>query len=95
MMMDSDNILTISEAQSQGISKIVSNAKSGRRIVVTRQGHPAAAVVDIETLDRLQRVEEIEENARLMALVLARMVTDNGHRTSLDDVLKELGIEED
>lgn len=36
--------------------------------------------------------EQAAEDAADLALVASRMATDNGNRTSLDDVMAELGI---
>lgn len=52
-----------------------------------------AAVVGIEAVERLARLEELEGDLRLLSVALARTVTDSGRRYSLDEVAAELGID--
>ena len=57
-----------------GLSDVVSRAQyAGERVVVTRRGKPAAAIVSIEDLELLQRLEdEIDAEAIREALQEAR-----------------------
>jgi antitoxin (DNA-binding transcriptional repressor) of toxin-antitoxin stability system len=80
--------VTVTEATQRGVAGLVSDAERGTDFVVTRRQRPVAAVVG---MDRLAELETAVEDLRDVALVLARMVTDNGRRTSLDDVLAAFG----
>jgi len=92
MKVDTENIVPISEVSKRGFSRLVAEAESGRDLLFMRAGKPAAAMVSVERMDRLQRLEAAEEDLGLLALALVRSVTDNGNRTSLDDVLAGLGL---
>lgn len=86
------DLLSVSEAQSRGVSALVQDAEQGRTRVILRHSKPAAAVVSIA---RLERMEEIEEDLMLMVATLARMMVDTGRRHSLDDVAAEFGVDLD
>lgn len=94
MQVDTSHLLPIGEANNKGISKLVTDAENGHEWVLLRNSKPVAAVVGIGRMERLQELEDIEEDLRLMALTLVRTVTDNGNRTSFAQVLKSMGIDE-
>ena len=85
----------ISEANTRGVSKLISDAESGRPQVVLRNGKAVAAIVDIARMDRLQRLDDLEDDLRLLSLALIRTAADSGRRYALDDVLAEAGIDPD
>lgn len=58
-------------------------------MIIAKNSRIVAAMVGI---NRLQEIEEREENVALLALALSRLATDNGNRTELDDFIEELGI---
>jgi hypothetical protein len=95
MLVETDHLLPISEASAKGLSKIVSDAEGGHEWVLLRNSKPVAAVVGMGKLERLQQLEDVEDDLRLMALALARTVTDNGNRTSFGKVLAHFGLDED
>lgn len=82
--------VSVSEAADRGVSALVRAAGEGREIVVERHGRPVAAVVSIR---RLAEVSELEADLRSAALVLSRLATDDGGRTSLDDLIASLGFD--
>ena len=94
MLIDTDHLLPISEAASKGISRLAADAESGHDYVLLRNSRPIAAVVGMGKLERLQALEEVEEDLRLMVLTLARFVTDSGERVSFADVMRRFGLEE-
>ncbi|MFP5020749.1 hypothetical protein [Pseudonocardia phyllosphaerae] len=63
--------------------------------MILRQNKAVAALVDMESMDRLQRLEELEDDLRLLSIALVRAAADSGRRFSLDDVLAEAGIDPD
>lgn len=92
MMVSSENIVAISDASKRGLSKLVAEAEGGRDLLFMRGSKPAAALVSVKRMDHLERLEALEEDLGLLALALVRTVTDNGNRTSLDDVLKRFDL---
>ncbi|MBB2909068.1 prevent-host-death family protein [Streptosporangium becharense] len=80
--------LTVTEAAQRGVARLVADAEQGTDLVVTRRHQPVAAVVSIR---RLSELEEAAADLRDLALVLARAATDDGRRTSIDDVLSAFG----
>lgn len=79
------DLISITEASSRGLSRLVRDAEQGHVPILLRNNRPVAAVVSIERLEEL-------EDARDLALVAARMLTDEGRRTSLDEVLETFGF---
>jgi antitoxin (DNA-binding transcriptional repressor) of toxin-antitoxin stability system len=71
----------------------VAEAEHGRPQVLLRNNRPVAAIVNIAAMDRLQRLDELEDDVRLLSIALARAAADSGRRHDLDDVIKELGID--
>lgn len=82
--------VSVSEAAERGVSALVRAAGEGREIVVERHGRPVAAVVSVR---RLAEVSELEADLRSAALVLTRLATDDGERSSLDEVITSLGFD--
>ena len=95
MRIDTNDVISVTEASTQGLSKLVNQASEGRRFVVFRNNQPAAAIVDIKTMERLQYLESLEEDMKLVAIAWARTLTDSGERYSLDEVAAEFGVDLD
>lgn len=93
MRIDTNDLLSVTEASSRGVSRLVSDAENGRPQVLVRNNKPVAAVVRIEDVERLQRLEELEDDIRLLSIALARAAADNGRRYEVDEVAAELGID--
>ena len=81
--------LTVTEASSRGIARLVKDAENGENVVVSRHGTPVAAVVGVSRLGELQ---ELENDLRDLALVLTRAATDIGRRTDLDAAIERYGF---
>ncbi|HXH57708.1 hypothetical protein [Iamia sp.] len=82
--------LSVTEATRLGVARLVADAETGAGVVVERRGRPAAVVVGVE---RIRAILEREDDVRSAVLVLARAATDLGGRTSLDEVIAELGFD--
>jgi antitoxin (DNA-binding transcriptional repressor) of toxin-antitoxin stability system len=95
MLVDTEHLLPISEASNRGISRLAADAESGHEYVLLRNSKPVAAVVSMARMERLQHLEEVEEDLRLMTVALARTITDPGNRTSFAKVLARFGLDED
>lgn len=80
--------VSVTEAAQRGVARLVADAEQGADLVVTRRHRPVAAVVSIRRLDELA---DAAADLRDLALVLARVVSDTGERTPLDDVLAAFG----
>jgi antitoxin (DNA-binding transcriptional repressor) of toxin-antitoxin stability system len=88
--LPSPESLSLTEAAERGVSAIVRAAGEGHEIVVERHGQAIAAVVSMR---RLGELAELEADLRSAALVLTRLVTDDGRRTDLDDVIAAFGFD--
>lgn len=86
--VDTENLISISDANRLGISALVRQAEEGHDQVVLRNNRPVAAVVSMERLEQLQR---LEQGLLDVALVAARMLTAGSRRHSLDEVLDRFG----
>jgi prevent-host-death family protein len=93
MHVDTRDLVSVTEASNRGLSKLVARAEEGRTQVLLRNNKPIAAIVDLEHLDRLERIDELEDDLRLLTIALARAAADSGRRRSLNDVLAKVGID--
>lgn len=82
--------LSVSEATRRGVAGLVKDAEAGADVVVARHGQPVAAMVSMR---RLAELQDLERDLRDVALILARMATDDGHRTSLDSAMTAFGFQ--
>jgi prevent-host-death family protein len=87
--VDTEDLISISEAAKVGIPALVRAAEEGHERVLLRNGKPVAAIVSIERLDQLQQLEDDLWDASLVA---ARMLTTGPDRHSLDEVLAQFGF---
>jgi len=92
MQTDTRNLVTVTEV-GRNASQVVAAAALGHWQVILKNSKPLAAVVDIESAERLHRIDELEEDLKLLTAALVRMATDNGVRHSLDDVMSRYGID--
>jgi prevent-host-death family protein len=86
--VDTDNLISISEANRLGVSGLVREAEEGRDQVVLRNNKPVAAVVGMHRLEELQ---QLEDDLLDIALLTSRTMTTSDRRHSLDDVLNAFG----
>ncbi|MBK5223098.1 MAG: type II toxin-antitoxin system Phd/YefM family antitoxin [Acidimicrobiia bacterium] len=84
--------VSVTDASKRGLPRLVADAEAGAGIVVERRGVPAAVVVGA---DRMRSILQREDDVRSAALVLSRAATDNGNRSSLDEVLEAFGFNRD
>lgn len=87
-LVDTADLVSITDASKAGVSALVRAAEEGHEQVLLRNNKPVAAVVSIERLERLQ---QLEDELLDVSLVAARMLTAGPDRHSLDDVLARFG----
>lgn len=90
MNINIDDLISITDASRQGVSKLVSEASAGRELVLIKNNKPVAVIVGIEKLERLQ---QIEEDIKLLAMAVVRSATDTGQRVTLNDAAARFGID--
>lgn len=76
-------------------AKMLQRAENGERIVILRNNKPTAIIVDVKTAERVSRIEQIEEDMKLLVASMVRIATDDGRRYELDDIAAEFGIDLD
>ncbi|HZU14493.1 MAG TPA: type II toxin-antitoxin system prevent-host-death family antitoxin [Chloroflexota bacterium] len=86
--VDTRDLISISEANKLGVSGLVREAEQGHDQIVLRNNKAVAAVISMDRLDELQ---QLEDDLMDVSLVLARMMTAGTQRHSLDDVLNQFG----
>lgn len=94
MRTDTRNLVSVTEF-SRYASRFISSAASGTTHVILKDNKPTAAVIDMESAERLAHIDELEDDLKLMTASLVRLVTDDGRRHSLEDVAAEFGIDLD
>lgn len=95
MRIDTRDIVSISQA-SRSFGQIAKDvADDGRNRVVLKNSEPTVAIVPMRTMDKLSRIEELEEDVRMLAIAVVRSLTDSGARHDLADVAAEFGIDLD
>jgi prevent-host-death family protein len=87
-VVDTADLISISEAARLGVSALVREAEEGHERVVLRNNKPVAAVVGMERLERLQ---QLEDDLLDISLAAARMMTSGPERVTLDEVLAHFG----
>lgn len=94
MITNTENLVSVSDL-SNSVSRRVTQAETGEPLLVLRNNKPVAALVSIEAAERVARVDELEEDLKMLALALVRKATDSGERFSLEDVFAGAGIDID
>lgn len=94
MRTATESLVGVTEV-SRNPSRVIDRAEAGERLVILRNNKPAAIIIDVATADRLNKIEDLEEDLRLFAASLVRMATDSGRRFELEEIASELGIDLD
>jgi prevent-host-death family protein len=87
-VIETDEIVAVTEASKNLPALVREVAHHGQRVLV-KNNRPVAVLIGIR---RLKQLQEAEDSLADIALLLARILTDGGDRTSLDDVLKAYGV---
>lgn len=92
MRTDTKNLVSLT-AFGADVSTYVRDAENGEPKVIMRNNKPAAVLMGIEDAERLSRLDELEDDLKLLTAAMVRIVTDNGNRHSLDEVATEFGVD--
>ena len=84
------HVVSVTEAAARGLPKLVREAEMGEDLVVERRGKAVAALISMQHLDEIRRLERDLQDS---VLLLARLATDSGARTSLDGVIAHFGFD--
>lgn len=88
-IVDSADLLSISDANKLGISALVRDAEAGRERILLRNNRPVAAVIG---MDQFEQLQTLQDDLLEIVLTSARMLTTSDRRTSLDEVLTFFGF---
>lgn len=88
-LVDTQHMISLTDAGKRGLSALVRDAESGADQIVMRNNRAVAAVISI---DRLEHLQQLEDDLADIALAAARMLSAPDERSSLDDVLDEFGV---
>jgi len=91
MLTNTDDLVAASEV-GRNFGRYTAEVAGGRTVVIVKNNEPTAALVPMRTMDRLSKLDELEEDLRLWSIALIRSATDSGERYSLDEVAAELGV---
>lgn len=80
--------ISVTEATELGVSGLINAAEKAKVIHVERHGKPFGVIISPAYYEEL---ETIREDLLDTLLLLTRMATDNGNRTTLDQLLEEFG----
>lgn len=94
MRTDTADLVSVSDA-GRNFSRYALEAANGRTLVIMRNSEPTAALVPLDQMDRLSKLDELEEDLRLWSVALVRTLTDSGERYSLESVAAEFGVDLD
>ena len=87
-IIDTKELISVSNASKKGVSGLIKDAEAGREHVVLRNDKPVAAIVSIHSLEEMQ---EMQNHFIDLSTAVARLLTTSPKRHSLDEVLERFG----
>lgn len=87
-VIETEEIVPVTDASKKLPALVKAVEHRGQRILF-RNNKPVAALIGME---RLRHLQDAEDSVADIALLWARILTDGGARTSLDDVLSAYGV---
>lgn len=93
MKIDTRDVVSVSDA-GRNLDRYVSEATAGRSVVIVRNNEPTGALVPLAAMDRLDRIDELEDDLLLCGVTLARTLTDSGDRYSLESITDGVDIDD-
>ena len=94
MKVDTRDIRSASRI-ARNFGQVTEDLEAGRTIVILRNNAPVGVLAPVSLMDRLDEVDEREEDVRLLAAALVRSSTSTGELVALDDLAAELGVDLD
>lgn len=91
-LIDPTERITLADADRLGVAALIQEAETGHERIVVRNNRPVAAVVSME---RLNQLEQLEDDLRHASLAMVRALTTGPDRPSLDEVLVQFGSTRD
>ncbi|MFT4189423.1 MAG: type II toxin-antitoxin system prevent-host-death family antitoxin [Aeromicrobium sp.] len=88
-LLEREHAVSVTEAAGRGAA-LFRDAEEGHDIIVARRGRPIAAVVGV---DRLETLRRLEADLRSASVAVSRLLTDHGALLDLDDVIEHLGFD--
>jgi prevent-host-death family protein len=88
-IIDTNSLLSISEASQRGVSALIRAAEEGHDQIVLRNNKPVAAVVSMK---RFEQEQQLRDDLTDVTLLAARMLTTSGETVSLDEALAQFGL---
>ena len=92
MKVDTRDIRAASQV-ARNFGRVTDEVEAGRTIIVVRNNVPVSVVAPMALLERLDAIDEREEDLRLLSLALVRSSTSDGDLIELDDLARELGVD--
>lgn len=92
MKVDTRDIRAASQV-ARNFGQVTDEVEAGRTIIVVRNNVPVSVVAPMALLERLDAIDEREEDLRLLSLALVRSTTSDGDLVELDELARELGVD--
>lgn len=86
--IDTENLISVTDAGKLGISALVREAAEGHERVLVRNNKAVAVVMSMERFEQLQ---QLQDDLIDITLAAARVLTAGTKRYSLDEVLEQFG----
>ena len=84
MKIDTRDIVSVTDVNAKGVSWLINEALGGRTIGVMKSNKLAAVVVGTAVMEKIEVLDEREENLRLWSAAIARMALDNSGPPIID-----------
>jgi len=92
MKVDTRDIRSASSVQ-RNFGQVTDDLEAGRTILLVKNNTPLGVVAPVALMDRLDELDEREEDLRLLAAALVRSTTSTGELVDLEDLARELGVD--
>ncbi|MGB4778399.1 hypothetical protein [Microbacterium sp.] len=92
MKVDTRDIRSASQV-ARNFGQATEDLEAGRTILIVKNNVPLGVLAPVALMDRIDAVDEREEDVRLLAAALVRSFTSDGPLVALDDLAAELGVD--
>jgi prevent-host-death family protein len=87
-VISTEDVVPVTDA-SKRLPTLVKQVEHSGQKILFKNNRPVAALIGVE---RLRQLQEAEDALADLALLAARIMTDSGQRTTLDEVLETYGV---